>query len=231
LEEITEHLRSARELARVRRLAEIGQMTAAVAHEVRNPLTSIRSAAQMVTLAPEQAAEFAQMVEEEVLKLDALCEEFLAFARPIAIRLRPVRLGDLAMRVAEGHRPQFCDAGVALEVEIPSDSPTINADAPRVEGVVRNLLLNALQASGPGDRVRLSVGGDGFVVEDTGCGIPPESLERLFTPFFTTKAQGTGLGLCNVRKTVEAHGGEVEVRSEMGKGSRFEVRLGLEDAA
>ncbi len=226
IEEITEHLRSARELARVRRLAEIGQMTAAVAHEVRNPLTSIRSAAQMIALAPEQAPEFAQMVEEEVLKLDALCEEFLAFARPLALRLRTVRLEDLVRQVAEGHRKQFVDAGVALEIEISPNVPKINADPPRVEGVVRNLLLNALQACGPGGTVRLSVGSDGFVVEDTGCGMPAESLERLFTPFFTTKAQGTGLGLSNVRKTVEAHGGEIEVRSEMGKGSRFEVRLG-----
>lgn len=226
IEETTEQDRGHREMSRLARLAEIGQMTAAIAHEIRNPLTGIRSAAQMIENAPELAGEFAGIIEEEVVKLNAICEEFLEFSRPLTLRRREVDISDIALKLAQRHRSDFDAKGVHLKLEIAGEKPTIYADVLRLEQVMRNLVLNALQACEPGDEVRLALWSNGFSVEDTGKGMQEADLEKLFTPFFTTKPSGTGLGLCNVRKIIDAHGGELSVWSEPGKGSRFDVHFG-----
>ena len=228
IEEITEAERENAERARVNRLAEIGQMTATIAHEIRNPLTGIRSAAQMVSISPEDAQTFGRVIEQESIKLNALCDEFLDFAKPITIKRKAVNITELAKRLAAAHFRQFSLSKVQLELEIQSGEPTIDLDELRIEQVIRNLLLNALQASAADDVVRLEVHKWGFAVEDRGCGMAPEILDRLFTPFFTTKAQGTGLGLSTCRKIVEAHGGYLRVNSKPGKGTRFEVVLDSE---
>lgn len=225
VEEITEAERAHVERARLSRLAEIGQMTATIAHEIRNPLTGIRSAAQMVSISPEDAQTFGRVIEQESIKLNALCDEFLDFAKPISIKRKPVNLGEVAKRLAAAHFRQFHASKVQLELEIGAVEPTIDLDELRIEQVIRNLLLNALQASGPEDVVRLEVHDWGIAVEDKGCGMTPEIVDRLFTPFFTTKAQGTGLGLSTCRKIVEAHGGFLRVHSNPGKGTRFELVL------
>lgn len=225
IEEVTEQERAQREMARLARLAEVGQMTAAIAHEIRNPLTGIRSAAQMAKIAPEMVEELADIIEAEVVKLNELCEDFLDFAKPLKLRYSAVDLGQLASTIARGHTADFAQKGVALEVQIPAEVPTIAADDLRLEQVLRNLVLNALQACSRGGVVRLNVEENGFSVEDTGCGISEEGLSRLFTPFFTTKANGTGLGLSNLRKIVDAHNGKIKVTSEVGKGSKFTVTL------
>lgn len=231
IEEITESERSHTERARLNRLAEIGQMTAAIAHEIRNPLTGICGAAQMVCISPEEAPQFGKIIEQEAMKLNSLCDEFLEFAKPITVKKRTVKLAELGRRLAAAHFNQFCAAGVTLELEIAPGEPTIDLDELRIEQVLRNLLLNALQASKAGEVVKLEIWSWGFVVEDHGCGMPPEVLERLCTPFFTTKPTGTGLGLSTVRKIVEAHGGNLRVRSDAGEGTRFEVVLEPETQA
>jgi signal transduction histidine kinase len=230
VEEITEAERAHVEHARLNRLAEIGQMTAMIAHEIRNPLTGITSAAQMVSISPEDGPKFGRVIEQEAMKLNSLCDEFLDFAKPIALRRKSVHMLEMARRLAAAHFRQFHDARVHLELENGECEPTMDLDELRIEQVVRNLLLNALQASAPGDSVRLEVHDWGFAVEDTGCGMAPEIVERLFTPFFTTKAQGTGLGLSTVRKIVETHGGMLRVQSKPGEGTRFEVVLGPESS-
>lgn len=213
------------EAERLRRLAEIGQMTAAVAHEIRNPLTGIRSAAQMVRENPEMADEFLAMIEEEALKLNDLCEEFLAFAKPLELNLQESDLGEVVRSASELSRPDFDQDGVVLTVETGSNVPTMNLDRRRVEQVVHNLLRNARQACKPGGRVTVQVDEKRLTVRDDGQGVSPAQMERLFSPFFTTKPDGTGLGLSNVRRIVEAHGGRVSAVSEQGKGSMFTVEF------
>lgn len=225
LEETTAQERDHREMARLARLAEIGQMTAAIAHEIRNPLTGIRSAAQMIAQAPEHAIEFAGIVDDEVGKLNSLCDQFLEFARPLALRRRELPLDALARGVIERLGEEFQAAGVVLDLEIEAERPTIYADALRVEQVIRNLLLNALQACRRNDRVQLIVRPQGFRVADTGKGMREEEISKLFTPFFTTKPNGTGLGLPNVRKIVDAHGGKISVWSKPGAGAQFDVAI------
>ncbi|MFY9232977.1 MAG: ATP-binding protein [Fimbriimonadaceae bacterium] len=225
VERLSESLQNLKELERVRRLAEIGQMTAAVAHEIRNPLASIRSAAQLVQQDPRSAVEFGEIIEAEALKLNALCDEFLAFARPIELDLKPLRLNALVTSVANSHAAEFEREGVVIRVESDPGDPIIIGDSDRLEQVCRNLLINALQATSSGGSVRVVVDGASFSVEDDGQGIGPEASERLFTPFFTTKPKGTGLGLSNVKRIVDAHRGHIEVTSEPRSGSKFEVSL------
>lgn len=231
IQDITDQERAQQEVARVRRLAEIGQMTAAIAHEIRNPLTGIRSAAQMVQESEGEAAEFGKIIEEEALKLNALCDEFLEFARPLQLTLRNVDAGKLMESLAQRHWQDFARAEIKLNLEIDDPSPKIEADPLRLEQVFRNLLLNALQACTPGDEVTVVVAQDRIEVRDNGAGIDEGMKERLFTPFFTTKPSGTGLGLPNVRKIVDAHGWTIGVDTEEGAGTTFVLVFGEERAA
>lgn len=223
IQDVSEQERTTQELARVKRLAEIGQMTAAVAHEIRNPLTGIRSAAQMVQTCEGEAVEFGRIIEEEALKLNELCDQFLEFARPLQLSRRLVDLGEMMKTIAQRHWQDFARAEVKLNLEIGEDSPKIEADPLRLEQVCRNLLLNALQACPPGQEVTVRTGENRFEVSDTGVGIEPSMREKLFTPFFTTKPSGTGLGLPNVRKIIDAHGWSVDVASDLSTGTTFTV--------
>lgn len=210
---------------RTKRMAEIGQMAAAIAHEIRNPLTSILASAQVIRDVSEASAEFASVIETEVRKLDRLCGDFLEFSKSLRLEVSRVDLMKLAHQVIQSEMPRAIEAGVKLALISEGRTPRILADSLRVEQVLRNLVLNALDACRPGDCVEVELAEWGFEVRDTGAGMSPETLGKLFMPFFTTKAKGTGLGLSNVRKIVDAHGGTVEVESELGKGSTFRVRL------
>lgn len=231
IQDVTEHERAQQEMARIKRLAEIGQMTAGIAHEIRNPLTGIRSAAQMVQQGPEFSEEFGRIIENEAIKLNELCNEFLDFAKPLSLHLESARLGEIVGQVCERHSPDFEAKGVSLLLDIEPGEPTIPLDALRVEQVCRNLLLNALQATEPGKAVFVTVKPGVLAVRDEGAGMTRETMDRLFAPFFTTKARGTGLGLSNVRKIMDGHRGTVEVESEVGRGTLFVLRFPLQEAA
>ncbi len=224
-EDVTDQEYEAEQNARMRRLAEIGQMSAAVAHEIRNPLTGIRAAAQMLLQCPDQAEELAEIIDDEVLRLNILCEDFLEFARPLSLNLKPARMTDLVKKIVRLEGAVAAQSGINLVVEGPEATGEVCMDPARVEQVLRNLLRNAIQACQPGDTCTLRLRDSAFEVEDTGCGMTEKTLQSLFVPFYTTKPKGTGLGLSNSRKIVEAHGGSLEVESELGKGTRFVVEL------
>ncbi len=228
--DLTEHERSREESSRLKRLAEIGQMAAAIAHDIRNPLTGIRTAAQMIPQIPEQAKELADMIEEEVVRLNRLCEEFLELARPMDIKKKRINLTDPVSRVCRLVEREYEAAGVQLRVEFPLESPTIHADAMRIEQAMRNVLRNALQACKPGGAVTVTVDQGQVTVTDDGCGMSQDAVEHAGTPFFTTKAQGTGLGLSNVRKIVEAHKGKLTFKSGEGQGTTVIMQFPIEDS-
>lgn len=221
--EVTDALRAQMEMGRVKRLAEIGQMSAAIAHEIRNPLTGIRSAAQMLRQDPSLADELGLVIEEEVLRLNQLCEDFLDFARPIQLALKPVDLENLALRVVRLLTPEFEADEKELRLTVLQAGASTLLDERRVEQVLLNLVRNAREASAPGQPVELVVTDRGFQVRDRGCGIEGDSLSQLGTPFFTTKPHGTGLGLSTVRKIVDAHGAHLRVESQPGMGSTFSI--------
>lgn len=223
-QEITDHERSRRELHRTRRLAEIGQMTAQIAHEIRNPLTGIRSAAQMIAAHPELCPEFIGAIEEEAMKLNALCDEFLEFARPMQLNLDSASLAEVVGGVVKSLTPLAQNLGIEIDFTSSGNRP-IEIDARRIGQVAHNLLRNAFQASEPGQSVRVHVEECSFTIADDGCGLQPEDEARLFTAFFTTKAGGSGLGLTMCRKIVDAHGGSISVVTKPGEGSEFRVLL------
>lgn len=231
IQDVTLHENAQQELARVKRLAEIGQMTAAIAHEIRNPLTGIRSAAQMVQATSDESLEFGKIIEQEALKLNSLCDQFLDFARPVVLNHRDFRPATILTWVVDSYSQDAMELGVELTFQAKAERLILNGDPLRFEQICRNLVLNALQASRPESQVVIRLEPEMLVVQDHGQGIDAEVVEKLFTPFFTTKANGTGLGLSNVRKIVDAHGWRIGVQSKPGKGTRFEVVFGDKEAA
>ncbi|MBV6459348.1 MAG: Adaptive-response sensory-kinase SasA [Fimbriimonadaceae bacterium] len=213
-----------RERERLERLAEIGQMTAAIAHEIRNPLTGIRAAAAYLRTQPDSVEEFAAIIEEECERLNDLCNEFLHFARPLELDLVPVGFADLVESVIIQVRPEFSEAGIALVFDCNAD-PSLACDGPRTRQVLLNLLRNAREATPQGGTVTVLLDEDALTIRDTGDGIQPELMERLFTAFATTKPSGTGLGLANVKRIVDAHGWSITADSTPGAGASFVIRF------
>lgn len=218
---------------RSERLAALGQLSAGLAHELRNPLGTIRASAEMlarqIPADNPVAAELVGYIQSEVDRMNALVTRFLEFARPL--ELKPVRAElseviDRAIAQLERHSPPF---DVAVYKNYAPDLPPFEFDPELMERVVYNLLLNAAQASPPGAAItvktRLVEGNAEIAVIDRGEGIPPERQEVIFNPFVTTKPDGVGLGLAIVSKIVDLHGGTITVESEPGKGSVFRVYL------
>ena len=235
------HLREVRvlevEMQRGERLATVGNMAAAVAHELRNPLNAVSMGIQRlrVEFEPSPRDEYLRMVDlvqGEVRRLNAIVEEFLSLARPMELKrasLRPAALLDEVLRLVES---ETRGAGIAIERAIPNDLAVLHADADRLKQVLLNLLLNAIQAMPSGGTLGVAAAVSGgrlaVTVTDTGGGIAPDLLPRVFEPYVTTKAQGLGLGLAIARRIVEAHGGTIEAESEPGRQTRFRFTLPLD---
>ncbi len=232
-EDVSREIRLQEEFVRVRELAAVGQLAATIAHELRNPLSSIKGAAQF--LHKEYGdhgaiVEFLSIIIEEVNGLNKLTTEFLEFARPLKPEPRPVDLNKLIEKTLQLLNVNIKESGVTLTLNLDPSLPVIEADARQVEQVLRNIIVNALQAMPNGGILTIETGpatdgGVYFSISDTGIGIPADRIDRIFQPFVTTKTKGTGLGLSVVRKIVDSHGGKIEVTSQPGQGSTFKVTL------
>ena len=213
------------------RLAALGQLSAGLAHELRNPLGTIKASAEMlqraVTNENEVAREVSGFIASEVDRTNSLITRFLDFARPLQLRLDTADLGqtlDRAVAAAQRESPR-----VAIYKNYDPEIPPFPFDAELLERVFLNLVVNAAQATQPGGAVTVKTRAVGDNIEvaviDRGSGIDPKNLDNIFNPFFTTKPQGVGLGLAIVSKIVDQHGGKIAVESEPGKGSVFHVLL------
>lgn len=215
-----------------RRLAALGQFAAAIAHDIRTPLTSISLNVQILRRKlqlSDDDREHLDIALEELARLDKSVAEILDFAKPVRLTAEDIDVGDLLEAAAKGLSPVLSERGVALRYE-PSSTLTIHGDAQRLRQVLVNLVGNAADASKPGAEVtlRATPANDGQIaieVEDRGRGIGADDLPRIFEPFFTTRPDGTGLGLAICHKVVRAHGGDIRVRSTVGEGSTFTVML------
>ncbi len=219
-------------LAQRESLAAVGEFAASLAHEVRNPLTAIRIDLQSVEErlpADSPLREPQERALREVTRLDETVANALTVARSGRVRTRPVDLRDAIRSAADAARPSFDARGVTLSVE-PALSPIVVAGDPAaLEQLFLNLLQNAAEAlSSGGEAIVHFAVGDGTVavsVRDTGNGIPDDVREKVFEPFFSTRPEGTGLGLPIARRIAFAHGGELELQSAPGEGTTAVVRL------
>jgi PAS domain S-box-containing protein len=231
--------RTQAELVKRERLAALGELAAVVAHEVRNPLGVIfNSVSSLKRLDPGgEAPMLLEMVGEEADRLNRIVGDLLDFARPHEPALRPEAVPALLQSVREAALAAT-SAAVQIALEVPGDLPRVPLDARMLRQALLNLVVNAIQAMPRGGAVTLRAGRGlrggrphlRLEVSDTGPGIPAGTAERMFQPFFTTKATGTGLGLAVVKRIVEDHRGEVTVDSREGQGSTFTLWLPEEAA-
>jgi signal transduction histidine kinase len=219
------------ELVEARRLAALGQFAAAIAHDIRTPLTSISLNVQILRAKlqlPDDDREHLDIALEELARLDRSVAEILDFAKPVRLTSEAIDVGELIEATRKNLTPVLVERGVAVRVE-PADPLTVHGDPQRLRQVLTNLVDNAANASRPGAEVTLRAqaadNGVAIEVEDHGRGIGADDLPRIFEPFFTTRPDGTGLGLAIVHKVVRAHGGDIKVRSTVGAGSTFTITL------
>ncbi len=221
------------ELIRREKLASVGQLLAALAHDLRNPLGVIRSSAQLV-LEEQQAEsvkqEVARYIIEEVDRLTHRINDFLRYARQKPPEPKPVLLRDLAEAALRQWNAQGSHESIALDTNFADALGPVHVDPDQVKEALVNLLINAREAMPHGGRLMVATraaeqGQVEIEIADTGCGIAPAHLEHIFEPFFTTKDYGTGLGLTNVKRLIQENGGFLDVQSQEGTGSRFLIRF------
>jgi len=226
------------EVAHRERLSALGNLAANVAHEIKNPLNAISMGLQRLnaefqsTQDEDQYSRLTELVLGEVRRLDSIVEQFLSLARPLEIKPEELRLQDILKDLGTLEEYGAKQSKVLIRVIAPPDLLPLKADRNYLKQLLLNLILNGLQAMPEGGILTLeaSVSPGNFLitVTDTGAGIPPENLARIFEPYFTTKAKGSGLGLAIAYRIVAAHGGTITVSSEAGRGCRFQISLPID---
>ena len=238
--QMTRNLKESRDqLIQAERLATAGRMSASFAHEIRNPLSSMRMLAQMLLQHPDMSGEKSQQsvryILEEIERIDTIVKGLMDFARPSELnRVRqpvdPVLQTVLALMEANLAHHQ-----IALALNLSSETPEIRFDSDKLKQAFMNVVLNAMEAMPRGGVLRVRTFAEESMrnlcieVVDTGVGIPSEDLAHIFEPFFTRKSKGTGLGLANVRRVLEEHGGSVEIESVVGEGTTVVMKLPMQD--
>lgn len=223
-----------KEVARSQRLATVGRLAAGVAHEIRNPLSSIKGFATYFKERYQDVAEdlhIADIMIKEVDRLNRVVGQLLAFAKPVRVTPGKVSINQFITDSLKLVERQSAEKGISVNSELlPTDQPII-LDTDKIRQVLLNLYLNAIESMANGGHltVRLAEaqrnGGITIQVVDTGIGIQGEDLSHIFDPYFTTKSSGTGIGLAVAHNIIKAHGGRVHVESEPGSGTQFTVFL------
>ncbi len=217
--------------------AEIAELAGGLAHEIRNPLSTMRLNLDLLaedfgpaeTVRDRRALEKVERVRRETLRLEDLLEEFLRYVRVAGIRPAPADLNAVVDDLRDFCEPQAMAQGIVTRAHYEPSLPPIALDVDQFKQALLNLVRNAQQAMPDGGELIVQTRREGpwaaVDVIDTGRGIDPEVQPRIFEAFYSTRPKGTGLGLSTTRRIVEAHGGSIEVSSEPGRGSQFTVRL------
>ena len=222
---------------KIDRLVSLGELSAYVAHEIRNPLTGIRTTVQFVASklrAGDSRRDDLQDVLKELDRIEQIITDLLLFARPQAARPVPTDLREIVEKVLDNLARRFMDGGIEVDVDLDADIPLVQIDPDMVQQVVLNLAINAIQAMPGGGVLRVTTGlrrtryKKAYVdvtVADTGPGIPDEVKEKIFDPFFTTRSMGTGLGLSISLQIAREHGGNLTARNLAQGGAAFRFAL------
>jgi signal transduction histidine kinase len=236
---LEEKVKLERELGERERLAQLGQMAATVAHEVKNPLSAIKSIAQVMREDERVSGEYARdldLITGEVDRLNGAASQLLSFSRPSSVVGSPARLSEIVESVLALGRSEAEKRAIAVSSDLRADADLDGEKASPLKEVLLNLLFNALQAikldggDGRGGEVKIACATNGegrltIAVTDNGIGVPPSMRDKIFEPFFTTKTRGTGLGLAIVARRVREMGGTITLESpvEGGRGTKFEI--------
>ncbi|HEX5884974.1 MAG TPA: ATP-binding protein [Pyrinomonadaceae bacterium] len=231
---LEENLRLERELAERERLAALGRMAATVAHEIKNPLSAIKSIAQVMREDESLRNEYERdlgLIVGETDRLSQSVTQLLSFARKESSASQPSSVDELLRSVVDLFRANAREQGIVLDCEVRVEAELAGKSVSALRDALSNLLLNALQATPQGGRVELiaaASNGDLLIsVQDSGSGVPADLRERIWEPFFTTRQRGTGLGLAIVRKRVQEVGGTASLESSNGRGALFQLRVPL----
>ncbi len=236
LKDLGEVRRLQDEVRRKEKLAAIGELAAGVAHEIRNPLSSIKGIASYYKSKfknGSEDAELAGVMIEEVDRLSRVIGELLEFARPTQLNLKPTEINELLKHSVKLVQQEATENNVEIVLNLSKAPIEAKVDPDRLSQCFLNLLLNALQAMKDGGRLTISdsITNNGNIdirIQDNGNGIYPDKINKIFDPYFTTKPKGTGLGLAIVHKIVEAHKGQIKVHSKVGKGTTVSIILPVE---
>lgn len=224
------------------KLAILGEMAAVMAHEIRNPLNSIAGFSQLMQSRIEPGdknRKYVDIMVSEAFRVDTIISDILDFAHQKKTIWSEVNLELLIDKVIDAKKVKAAGKNIEIIKNVAESLPGIQGDAVRLERVILNLTNNAIEAINDGGRIEISAAektnsegrGVELTVSDNGCGIPPENLDSIFKPFFTTKQAGTGLGMAIIQKIIEEHEGQISVESEVGKGAKFTLFLPLNTLA
>lgn len=216
------------------RMRSLGELAAGLAHEIKNPLSSIKSSAEVIEESFKEdspAKEFLQILLKETSRLNKVVTNFLAFAKPAKPELLPCSIEEVLDHVINLIKAEMEKNNISLEMDTDKDLPEIQGDAQQLQQVFLNLSLNAIQAMAEGGKLTIKVKKEKkhmeIIFQDRGTGISKDNIHKLFTPFFSTKKTGTGLGLATSYRIIENHNGSISVESELNKGSVFKIELPL----
>ena len=234
IEDLSEIKALEAERRRLDRLAALGEMSAVVAHEIRNPIAGIAAGVDYLTRnlpAESVEAEGAALIQGEINRVNRILEDILFVARPLQLNCSVASLPAIIDKVIQRYRSQAAAKAIEIHCDYDPQLPMINADSQRLEQVFNNLFLNAIQAMSNGGTVGIKArldptGRQTFItVVDSGPGIPLDIQARIFEPFFTTKSKGTGLGLSIARQIIEAHGGAITIETQPDQGTQLIISL------
>jgi signal transduction histidine kinase/type II secretory pathway pseudopilin PulG len=223
------------ELETSERLSALARITAGVAHEVKNPLNSMRlwleTLKESLPKDHDASTQAVRVLDSEIDRLDRVVKRFLDFTKPVEMRVDDVDLAPLLSKVIEVARPETERAKVTVEMRLADGVPSLRGDGELLRQAMLNLVLNAVEAMPGGGRLLISLdrrGDDAVImVSDTGKGIPPEHRSRIFQLFYTTRKGGSGLGLATTFRIVQLHNGSIDFVSEVGRGTAFRIELPL----